>query len=75
MFFLPLGFIYFFNLFNFYPVTLSRVTPLLVTRYSLLRQLCLVTPLKKTKTLGQTFTNFNAVPAKITSELLWFGAF
>ena len=30
-------FIYFFNLVNFYPVTRFLVTPLLVTRYSLLR--------------------------------------
>ena len=33
MFFLSLGFIYFFNLLNFYPVTRFLVTPLLVTRY------------------------------------------
>ena len=45
-FFLSLGFIYFFNLVNFYPVTRFLVTPLLVTRYSLLvtALLCLVRP-------------------------------
>ena len=39
-------FIYFFNLVNFYPVTRFLVTPLLVTRYSLLvtALLCLVRP-------------------------------